>query len=102
MFDKLGWMTVQQLIAYHTIIAIYRIRQSKEPEHLAYILTRDNIYGRIILKNSKLGLYRNSFAYRGSLLWNKLPEPLRKLEKIGKFKKNAREWVESNVDRFGG
>ena len=102
MFDKLGWMTVQQLIAYHTLIAVYRIRQSKEPEHLADILTRDNIYGRIILKNSKLGLYRNSFAYRGSLLWNKLPEPLRKLEKIGKFKKNAREWVESNVDRFGG
>ena len=102
MFDKLGWMTVQQLIAYHTLIAIYRIRQSKEPEHLADILTRDNIYGRIILKNSKLGLYRNSFAYRGSLLWNKLLEALRKLEKIGKFKKNVREWVESNVDRFGG
>ena len=102
MFDKLGWMTVQQLIAYHTLIAIYRIRQSKDPEHLADTLTRVIIYGRIILKNSILVLYRNSFAYRGSLLWSKLPEALRKLEKIGKFKKNAREWVESNVGRFGG
>ena len=102
MFDKLGWMTVQQLIAYHTLIAVFRIRQSKEPEHLADILARDNIYGKIILKNSKLGLYRSSFAYRGSLLWNKLPEALRKLGKVGKFKKNIREWVESNVDRFAG
>ena len=65
MFDKLGWMTVQQLIAHHTLIAVYRIRQSKEPEQLADILTTD-IYGRIILNNSILGSYRNSFTYRTS------------------------------------
>ena len=102
MFDKLGWMTVQQLIAYHTLIAIYRIRQSKEPEHLSDILTKDNRYGHIIMKNTVLGLYRNSFVFRGTLLWNRLPETLRKLDNIGKFKKNIRNWVESNVDRFAG
>ena len=102
MFDRLGWMTVQQLIAYHTLIAIYRIRQSKEPEHLANILTRDNVYGHIIMKNSRLVLYRNSFIFRGSLLWNKLPGPLRNIEKIGNFKKDVRSWVEAHVVRFDG
>ena len=28
MFSKLGWMTVRQLIAYHTIISIFKIRKS--------------------------------------------------------------------------
>ena len=98
MFDRLGWMTVQQLIAYHTLI--YRIRQSKELEHLADILTRDN--GRIIMKNSRLVLYRNSFIFRGSILWNKLPGPLRNIEKIGNFKKDVRSWVEAHVVRFDG
>ena len=102
MFDKLGWMTVQQLIAYHTLITIYRIRKSKEPDHLADILTKDNRYGHIILKNTVLGLYRNSFVFRRTVLWNRLPETLRKLDKIGKFKKNIRNWVESNVHRFVG
>ena len=33
MYDKLGWMTVNQLAAYHTILAVYRIRRSKEPAY---------------------------------------------------------------------
>ena len=100
LFDKLGWLTVQQLIAYHTMIAVYRVREKKEPEHLANFLTRDNVYGNIIVQKSKLELYRNSFVYRGSTLWNKLPKELRKLSKIGDFKKRLRTWIGESVTRF--
>ena len=68
MFSKLGWLTVRQLIGYHTLIVIYRIRQSHQPEQLAAKLTKDNRQGRIMLKNVQLGLYRNGFIYRGSVL----------------------------------
>ena len=100
LFDKLGWLTVEQLIAYRTLIAIYRIRMKKEPEYLAGYLLRDNLYGRIIVENSALGLYRNSFIYRGSTLWNKLPRDLRSEMKIGVFKRKLKRWVEANIDRF--
>ena len=86
MFSKLGWMTVQQLISYHTLIVIYRIRQSKQPEFLAKKLTHENRQGHIVAKNIALGLYRKGFIYKGSLLWNKLPEHLRKMKKISIFK----------------
>ena len=85
MYDKLGWLTVQQLVAYHTSIAVYRIRQNKEPEHLSSFLSRDNMYGNIIVKNSSLGLYRP-----------------RKELKIGIFKKKRKGWIEENVPRFAG
>ena len=98
LFDKLGWLTVEQLIAYHTLIAIYRIRMKKEPEYLAGYLLRDNLYGRIIVENSTLGLYRNSFIYRGSTLWNKLPRDLRSEMKIGVFKRKLKRLVEANID----
>ena len=52
LFDKLGWLTVEQLIAYHTLITVNRIRMKKEPEYLADNLPRDNIYGRIIVKGT--------------------------------------------------
>ena len=36
MYNKLKWHTVNQLVRYHTLIAVYKIRQSGEPEYLAY------------------------------------------------------------------
>ena len=82
MFSMLGWMTVQQLIVYHTALVVYRIRQAEEPEYLARALTRDNYRGNIVVQNTRLGLYKKSFTQRGSTLWNGLPKELRKIEKI--------------------
>ena len=31
MYDSLGWLTVTQLVVYHTALTAYGIRQSKEP-----------------------------------------------------------------------
>ena len=67
-FSKLDWMTVQQLIAYHTIITVFKIRKFKKPEYLFQVLGRDNRNGHIIVENSKLGLYKKSFVPRGSVL----------------------------------
>ena len=100
MFDKLGWMSVLQLISYHTLITVYKIRHSREPEYLANMLAKQNYRGKIIIKNSKLSPYRNSFVFRGAELWNKLPENLRTAGKISSFKKGLRVWVQANVARF--
>ena len=100
MFDKLVWMTVQQLVAYHTLITVFRIRKSQEPEYLATALGRDNRCGNIIVSNSKLGLYKKSFVPRGSVLWNRLPKSLRNQKKVGKFKKDLRTWVAEHVEKF--
>ena len=45
MFDILGWLSVNQLVFYHTAMAIYKIRQTGEPEHLAEKLLNDNLRG---------------------------------------------------------
>ena len=102
MYDRLNWLTVQQLIVYHTLISVYRIRQSREPEHLSARLSRDNMHGHIVRKNVRLELYRKSFVFRGSLLWNKLPVDLRIEQKLSKFKKGLRKWVVGNVHRYDG
>ena len=102
MFDKLDWMTVSQLIAYHTLITVYRIRLSRTPEYLASLLNRENHNGHIVMKNPKLELYRDSFIFRGAILWNKLPRILKTSCKLGIFKKNLRKWIRENVPRFVG
>ena len=100
MFNKLKWMTVRQLICYHTLLTVFRVRHSKEPEHLASKLLDDNRNGKIIIPHSNLTLYQKSFIYRGILTWNSLPDKLRCLQDLRKFKIETKEWIFENVERF--
>ena len=100
MFDTLGWLTVRQLVGYFTVLTIFRIRVSKQPEYLAKSLLNENHNGHIIVKNNGLQLYRSSFMFRGPILWNKLPVHIRKEEKSRSFKTNLSSWIRENIDRF--
>ena len=100
MYDRLGWLTVQQLVVYHTVLAIYRIRQTSEPEYLARQFQNDNRNGRIIVPKCKLGLAMKSFCVRGADTWNTLPSHVRQSRRLRDFKMKARNWVKTNVPRF--
>ena len=100
LYDKLGWLTVNQLIVYHTLITVFKIRESKEPEYLAGKLSIETLTGRIMIPNTKLSLHQNSFVIRGSSNWNELPQRTRKLKKIGIFKTEVKKWIVLNISRF--
>ena len=100
MYKKLNWLTVNQLITYHTLLTVFRIRQCGEPEYLASFLSDDNRAGKIIIPNTKLSLAKNSFVWRGAEHWNKLSSELRKSTKIGHFKRGAKDYVIRNVPYF--
>ena len=100
MVDQLGWLTVKQSVFYHTLLTVYKIRKSQEPEFLASILGRENCYGKIIVPNSNLTLFRKSFVYRGVCDWNSLPPGLRQLELISTFKRELKIWIKREISRF--
>ena len=100
MHKKLGLMTVNQLVVYHTALTVYRVRQSHEPEYLAQQLEFDNRNGRVIVPNVRLSLAQNSFCFRGADTWNSLPGYVRQSKKIGQFKNGLKKWVLSNIPRF--
>ena len=99
-FKQIGWLTVSQLIFYHTALSTFRIRQSGEPEYLSSIMNRNNLTGRIIVSNTTLTLAKNSFCFRGSAQWNSLPEHIRKIRKISQFKVQLKKWIFMNVAQF--
>ena len=100
MYDRLGWLTVHQLVEYHTVLAVFRVRQSGEPEYLAHSLCNDNRNGHINIKITRLTLLQKSFVFRGACSWNDLPQSIRNLQKIGIFKKALRLWITHNTPRF--
>ena len=100
MYDQLGWLTVNQLIQYHTLLAVYRVRRTGEPEYLAESLCNDNRNDHIIVPKTKLTLFKKSFKFRGACAWNELPSSIRCLDNIGGFKKGVKTWIKANVPRF--
>ena len=99
-YDQLCWLTVNQLIMYHTLLTVYRVRLTKEPEYLATFLCNDNRYNKIVTVNPKLTLNQKSFTARGACNWNGLPLRIRQLETISSFKKEVRAWIRREVPRF--
>ena len=71
LFDKLEWLTVNQLIVYHTLISVFKLRQNQEPEYLAENLLQNTTYGRIFIPNIKRSLTQKSFMIRGKSDWTR-------------------------------
>ena len=87
MYDRLDWMTVNQLVFYHSVMTVYKIRQTGEPEYLAEKLKHDNYRGGLIVPATGLTLAKKSFCFRGGDSWISLPESIRKLTKVGPIQK---------------
>ena len=100
MYDQLNWLTVNQLITYHTVTSVFKIRKSSEPEYLSGILNKDSRNKRILIPNLDLGLAQKSFTIRGAESWNKLPEYIRNQSKISIFKKMVKNWIVLNIPKF--
>ena len=100
MYNKLGWLTVKQLILYHTLLTVYRVRQTGEPEYLASLLCRDSPNGRMIIQNTSLTLTKKSFSIRGAYDWNSLPPSIRELKSLSQFKKEVKAWIKREIPRF--
>ena len=97
LFKRLDWMSIHQLICYHTLIVIFKIRLHKDPPSLAKLVCRDSRNGRIQLPRQNLSLALRSFCYRGPEIWNRLPSRLRNLNRIGQFKTELRKWITGNI-----
>ena len=53
-----------------------------------------------ICENNRSALVRNSFTFRASEQWNKLPIDLQVEIKIGQFKLKLKKWITEHVPRF--
>ena len=100
MYRKLDWLTVNQLITFHSLITIFKIRKSGEPEYLSSFLSNDSRYGKIMFEKIHLKVATRSFVFRGSECWNLLPHTMRNCQKIGQFKPKLRKWIKENVAMF--
>ena len=97
-------LSIQQMIAFQTIMLAFKIIHSSKPKYLydklkfdeRNYLLRDGS-NKLKRLNYKLNQSREGFIYRAITLFNMLDQTLRQETIIRVFKKEARIWVEKNV-----
>ena len=102
-FKKLGWLCVEQRVAYLKLNLMHKIVHGQAPSYLtSTIVTRQNVHSY----NTRLGktsvfissgskLYQSSFQYSASKLWNNIPCDIRNVVSNNTFKRMVKSHLHS-------
>ena len=102
--ERSGQLSVQQRAALFTVSTIHKAITTKEPNYIFQTLESRNSFTRnprhlMNCKNADyiLSISRGSFLYRGSRLYNQLPQTLVEKNKQQEFRKGAKEWIKKKI-----
>ena len=102
-----GWLSVRQLVFYHSVILVHKTLQTKTPRYIYSKLATEFPYNTRLASSesvrmgpefqAKLSLTEKSFMNRATVSYNQLPASLRKVQNEQTFKKQLKHWVLKNV-----
>ena len=102
-----GWLSVRQLVHYHSVLTIYKTLQTTCPKFVHEKLQSEFSYNTRLAASevvrmgsefqAKLSLTEKSFMNRSTVCFNQLPLDIRKIPKPDTFKKNLKLWVSENI-----
>jgi hypothetical protein len=95
-----GWMSINQLVFYHTVLTMYKTIKSSKPLHLSSQLSRNFPYptrqatgGHVRSTESS----EKTFLSRGTKEFNSIPADLKSTSSLPIFKKKLKTWTLANV-----
>ena len=100
-----GWLSVKQMVQYHSLVLVYEIRSKNKPEYLRNRLNFNFPYrtrlatglGLRRQENYKYDVTKNSFIARTTTTWNQLPEGIRNSKTVTTFKQKVKLWTKQNI-----
>jgi hypothetical protein len=105
LLHQVGWLSVNQLVFYHSVLLIYKVKQAQTPKYLHNMFswnynynTRQAEGGLIrLVGKPKLDITRNSFRWRAANQFNQLPADIRTSSTLASFKIKSKSWIKENV-----
>jgi hypothetical protein len=105
-----GWLSVHQLVIYHSVVMVFKVIQTKQPRPLYNMFPTEYIYRNTSQARSKsikqrghptLDLWEDSFRWRAAKTFNQLPANIRCAESLSEFKLAPKSWVRTNIPVHG-
>ena len=105
LFVELGWLTVFERVEYNKAILLYKSMNNMSPTYISSLFNFQNseYYSLRSVENNNMAipkhnteLFKNSFKYSGTKVWNALPITLRTACSLPAFKHNLYRHIISN------
>ena len=105
LLDQLGWMNVKQMVAFYSLMSLYKTKQTKLPKYIHEVIsTPFKINTRIArtggIRDTRLfkkEIGNSTFISRTTDLWNTMPTYLRMENEINTFSSKLRVWVKQSI-----
>ena len=81
---------------YNTAVLMFKVYMGLAPQYVCDLLNRAPArYGsnKYVLPRTRVDLYRTSFAFSGSSVWNSLPSRMKMYKSVVGFKINLRKFL---------
>ena len=106
LLKRVGWMSVRQLIFFHTVLQAHKTLTSGVPAPLHAALTTDQHYRTRSVARGNIKLeegYKstNTFKYRAQVYYNSVPVDV-KAGSLATVKRKLKQWVLENVPHDWG
>ena len=105
LLKQCGWLSVRQLVSYHTALSVHKIVTTGKPEyHYGKMCISSHDHNTRSIVNfseqfkGKASLTLNSFCYRGTRLYQRLPIEVTQVNNISTFKRKLKVWIKMNID----
>ena len=102
LLKQCGWMSIKQLVFYHTALTMHKTLKSGKPVYTRQKLTHDFPYqtrqatgGHV--RHSLDSVAEGSFISRGTTAYNRIPDSLRSTSSLPLFKKKLKNWTLTNI-----
>ena len=106
LLQQCGWLSVNQLAFYHSVLLVYSVRWNRTPRYLFELHdkwiyryeTRQAEAGLIGLTRPRSEIAKSSYGFRAASQFNMLPKDIRDLDNLSVFKTQVKIWIKSNID----
>ena len=109
LLDQCGWLSVKQLVEYHSLLLVYKIKSEGKPAYLFTKLsqpfTSSTRFSAGNISENKIKetrndneLHKSSFIPRTISSWNSIPSNVRLSPDLKTFKVRVKVWIRNNID----
>ena len=104
LLGQCNWLSIRQLIFYHSALTVFRTVSTKEPLYLSEHLytvhpypTRLAAGGGLRIDGIHGGLASKGFLVRAAKEFNNIPADIRMSKTLPTFKKLLKKWIKDNI-----
>ena len=91
---QLGLLSLKQQFEFNFALLVFKIHTGKAPAYLDELLIKPSTRyesKKYIIPRPRIDLYKSSFSFSGSSIWNSLPPKIKEAKSISTFKINLRK-----------